>query len=150
MSCEPLEESRSPGIPLGGTRRTRRVGRGSPPAAGSRSRIPARNLENAIPSDPLEIPWGTLGDRVYPRGKAFCLLGIASPDISESMKMARQPLVVSRNGKSVTITIAIQIENSEICQMKLMLWRNDKFVKSKILNFFSGGSIQRIVYKIVT
>ena len=63
MSCEPLEESRSPGIPLGGTRRTRRVGRGSPPAAGSRSRIPAGNPENAIPSacqvDHLTNPWGT-------------------------------------------------------------------------------------------
>ena len=54
MSCEPLEEVGFPGF-LGGTRRTRRVGRGSPPAAGSRSRIPAREPENVIPSDPRGI-----------------------------------------------------------------------------------------------
>ena len=62
MSSEPLEEVGSQGF-LGGTRRTRRVGRGSPPAAGSRSRIPAGNAENAIPSgsqvDHLTNPWGT-------------------------------------------------------------------------------------------
>ena len=55
MSRVPPRGSPVPGKPLGGTRRTRRVGRGSPPAAGRRSRIPARNPENANPSGFLDI-----------------------------------------------------------------------------------------------